>query len=198
LGVEQTILSDKGRIGIRSSGINHLNYIILAVHWMSIGGRLGRKELYPIVKNPEKMKKLIKTAQNFYKNALENPRLTTIPKIIGHPLNFLHKLNLSPEVVIDACDLVCQYCSENNAAIELNIDLLPPKKELIDKETHSDYYSQFYTGFFKSINDHKTLVSLGSDAHRLENIGKIEPLTHLGEIYGLNSNLFLNENFFKV
>jgi histidinol phosphatase-like PHP family hydrolase len=193
LGVEQTILGDKGQIGIRGSGRGVLDYIILAIHWMSVGGRLGRDAIATIIQFPAKRAKLVETAKRYYRRAIQNLKLARIPKIIGHPFNFLTSHHAPFPELFDAVDWLCKLCADNHVAYEINLDAVPR-----DVTNPTGYQSDFWKHLAASLNEHRPLVSLGSDAHRLDAIGNVDPLLSCMERYGCKLALVLDESFFRA
>lgn len=191
LGVEQTILGEKGQIGIRGSGRVVLDYIILAIHWMSIGGRLGKDAIAPILQSPAKRAKLVDTAKRYYIGAITNPRLSRIPKIIGHPFNFLANNHPPFPELLDAVDWLCKLCADNHVAYEINLDAVP-RDIARPTEQQDDIWRHLAT----SLNEHGTRVSLGSDAHRLDAIGNVDPAISRMAQFGCKPALLIDESFF--
>ncbi|HME54871.1 MAG TPA: PHP domain-containing protein [Candidatus Lokiarchaeia archaeon] len=193
LGAEQTILSRQGRIGMRKSGRDVLDYIILAIHWMPVGGRLDHDTIDLILKSEEKTNKLIAIAMDFYRNAMTNPKLASLPKIIGHPFNFIAFEQSRRSLVLDAIDQLCKHCAGNHVAFEINRDSIPGDLSSIDA-SHDDYWTQLVT----SLNSYNVMVTLGSDAHRLENIGCIDPILACLERFQFKKSLLVDESFFDI
>ena len=192
LGAEQTILSRGGRIGLRESGRTVLDYIILAIHWMPVGGRLGHDVIDRVMQSEEKMRKLIAIALDFYRNAMVNPKLTRLPKIIGHPFNFIAFEQRQRPLVLDAIDALCKQCADHHVAFEINRDAIPRDLVSIDAP-HDEYWTQLVA----SLNAYNVMVTLGSDAHKLENIGTIDQIISCIERYQLKMSLLVNESFFE-
>ena len=190
LGVEQTILSKSGRIGIRDSGLEGLDYVILAIHWMPVGGRLGHEEIEAAVATPQRLEKLIAIAKQYYKRAMTNPRLARVPKIIGHPFNFLLPQHANAPGVIDALDWLCKTCAEHQVAYEINKDVLPRDLSSIDPA-----HDATWKALAIALDDNKPPVSIGSDAHKLDNIGTIDPILSCMAHYNVDSSLLLDERF---
>jgi histidinol phosphatase-like PHP family hydrolase len=193
LGVEQTILGDKGQIGIRGSGREELDYIILAIHWMSVGGRLGREAIASLLQSPEKRTKVVDTAKRYYQRAMTNPRLSRIPKIIGHPFNFLTSHHEPFPELLDALDWLCKTCAEHHVAYELNTDAVPR-----DVATASVGLDIYWEHLASVLNGYKTPVALGSDAHRLETIGGIDPLLARMDRFKICKQLLVDERFLNM
>ena len=193
LGAEQTILSRQGRIGLRESGRNVLDYIILAIHWMPVGGRLGKDMIDRVLLSEGKTRKLITIAMDFYRNAMVNPKLAMIPKIIGHPFNFIAFEQGQRTLVLDAIDALCKHCADHHVAFEINSDSIPRDLSSIDAP-HDDYWMQLVA----SLNAYNVMVTLGSDAHRLENIGNIDQIISCIERYRLKMSLLVDESFFET
>jgi histidinol phosphatase-like PHP family hydrolase len=196
LGVEQTILSDSGRIGIRSDGIAVLDYILLAVHWMSYGGRLNKRDLVKIWLDTRKRQKLCTFAFNYYINAVKNSKIARLPKILAHPLSFgINHITYYPEITETYLKLI-DFCGKEHIALELNTDLLPRPDNMKNPHEIPDDQRAFFTTIFKAFNENRVQISLGSDAHRLENIGKVDALLDLAHAYRLNMDLLLKPEIF--
>ncbi|MEX2726847.1 MAG: PHP domain-containing protein [Candidatus Sigynarchaeum springense] len=191
LGVEQTILGNKGQIGIRGSGRDVLDYIILAIHWMSIGGRLGRETIESILQVPRNATKLVETAKAYYKGAIANSHLSRIPKIVGHPFNFLACNHAPFPELLDAVDWLCKLCADNHVAYEVNIDSVPRAGS-----KNAGWLDVFWQHLSASLKAHRPLVSLGSDAHRLEAIGRIDLAIACMAHYECKPDLLIGESFF--
>jgi histidinol phosphatase-like PHP family hydrolase len=191
LGVEQTIL-DHGTIGIRNSGLVPLDYIIISVHWMSYGGRLGRKELAPILKDSRKLQKLIDTAKMYYERGMTNPKIQTLPKIIGHPFSFImHSEEITP-VICESLHWMCQKCAANHVAIELNrSDIVSLSKSTTPEA------KEILKNWMNAIKENHTLVTIGSDAHRLVDIGKVDEIYEVVESYQIPVKNLVSMDFFK-
>jgi histidinol phosphatase-like PHP family hydrolase len=192
LGAEQTILSRSGRIGLRESGREVLDYVILAIHWMPVGGRLGHDTIDRVLQSEETTKKLVAIAMDFYRNAITNPKLASIPKVIGHPFNFIAFKQGFRSIVLGAIDDLCKQCADHHVAFEINSDAIPRDLSSIDAP-HDEYWKQLVA----SLNAHDVMVTLGSDAHRLENIGNIDQILSCIDRYKLKTSLLVDESFFE-
>nr|MDO8115002.1 PHP domain-containing protein [Candidatus Sigynarchaeota archaeon] len=192
LGVEQTILSKNGRIGIRNSGRKVLDYMILAIHWMPVGGRLSYNVMVKILKSQGKTAKLLEIAKQFYRNAVLNPKLSRLPKIIGHPFNFVVGGHESVPAVHDAIDWLCKFISEEHVAFEINRDSIPRNPAIID--AHVDKYWKLLSD---AVNSYHVMLTLGTDAHHLDAIGCIDPMLDFVEKYKIDKTLLVDESFFS-
>jgi histidinol phosphatase-like PHP family hydrolase len=194
LGVEQTILSESGRIGIRNSGLNELDFIILSIHWMSIGGRLHVSEIEKVKKNPPKYAKFIQMAKNYYQNVIDNPKIRNIPKILGHPWHFLiDHLNTPIVSIIDGFEFVCKICAQNNIALEINLGSIPKDLDLNQKSIMLELWQDLFSLF----REYKPMIAFATDSHQLKNIGQIDPILQLIQKFGLNDQNSISESFFE-
>jgi histidinol phosphatase-like PHP family hydrolase len=192
LGVEQTILGDKGQIGIRGSGREVLDYIILSIHWMSVGGRLDRTTIASILQSPAKASRLVETAKRYYRSGMDNPKLVRLPKIIGHPFSFLAHQEGPVPGLFDAVDWLCKLCAENHVAYEVNIEAVPS-----DVTRPTEQQDAYWRHLSESLNAHQPRVAISSDAHHLEAIGNVDPAISCMERYGCKPSLLLDESFFE-
>ena len=90
-------------------------------------------------------------------------------------------------------DTLIKNCAEHQVALEINTDLAPQGGIITPGSQQA-----LYQAFFDGINSYKPMLSLGSDAHRLENIGKIEPMLNLLSQYKVSEKILLTPAFLDI
>jgi histidinol phosphatase-like PHP family hydrolase len=221
LGAEHTILNHKGNVGIRKKTIPLLDLVNLSVHWFGMGTpgffggtRLREDDMNKVrnyfKENNPKGRQFLKYSTNAFINSLHSPKLRNVPKIICHPWDeYISSGIFLPEMIEDA-ELIFAAIKEENAAYEFNngtcSNLLSHLEQSANEDNIANEIYQipvrdFILDLFKLISKYQVWISVSSDAHKLENIGRLDSSIQLIEEFGQKVNLdgvkLVNDDFFN-
>ena len=95
----------------------------------------------------------------------------------------------------DAINWLCKTCTSDGVAYEFNLDAIPRDIDMANVE--DDSRAAHLKAMVNAMNDHCTKVSIGSDAHKLDTIGDIDPHLIILKKFGLKPNLLIDDSFFE-
>ena len=153
----------------------------------------GKEILYGCIQEESEMlDHIVDIVKSMYINVLEKHK----PEILVHPFSTLMRCDFTHKSLLDIFDSVCEVCQETGTSIEINksqIDdsVINPAPVLID---HPDVPPKdvFYDQMIKISQKYDITYSLGSDAHRLRDVGDIKPCVEIIRDYQINPKKVLN------
>ncbi|MHA1731563.1 MAG: PHP domain-containing protein [Promethearchaeota archaeon] len=194
VGLEVTML-DGGRLGIHPKYLAALDFVIIAEH-LHIAKPFSKffRVKHKIKKwyaEPSKYQRKIrdfhaKHRELYLKGIAANPR-----SILAHPFRFTRTRGIFDPVLLDLGEEICEAAQLNEVAIEVHGSFL--KAALGADSPHR----RFVLEFFKTCGQFDLQYSLGSDAHKLSEVGRFEGLEEALGILGVARDRIITPAFFS-
>jgi histidinol phosphatase-like PHP family hydrolase len=107
--------------------------------------------------------------------------------ILAHPWHFFLSRGIYNPILLDLTPRLCEVAQDRGVAIEMPASHL---QILSDKEKNRPFWD-FIRSFWREVSRHDVRISVGSDAHRLEDIGHFENLETALNEFGLSPRRLL-------
>lgn len=223
LGLEITILNRKGDLGVKPKYLEKLDYYIISehVHIAKLFSHFYRikKKTKKRLKAGKKLDKIEKSiheiATMVVNGAMRNPNT-----INAHLWRFPRNVNFLSTLVLEQTPRILEALQNSRVAFELHsgiVGMLMLTDEESDqlheknlKEIHPDFHElllppkEFGAELLKMMKKYDLKYALGSDAHRLNQVGRIGKNNHADSVkkylasIGINEKELVTPEFFKV
>ncbi len=190
LGLEVTILDRKGNLGVNPKALERLDFIILAEHlhiakMFSEFHKIKEKAVqWRDEGDTEKIKDLGVQTQELMCAGLQS---SSPHAILAHPWRFFLSRKIHEPSLIDLTPRLCEVAQERGIAIEM------PGSHLriwADRSQQRPDY-EFIQSFWRVVSGYDVRIALGSDAHRLADLGVFPELSSAFNDFGLSPNRLL-------
>ncbi|MHA1792741.1 MAG: hypothetical protein ACTSVI_08865 [Promethearchaeota archaeon] len=211
LGMEISIRDVKGRIMVSKENLSLLDYKMISEHvhvlpsWMFL--YKGRRNFLKWWKTPELLWKI----EKFYRRHVlmtENALKRNEPDILAHPWRFPWHAGILDIATIDASRDVLKVASKLDVKIEISRSILSlikkdeagelemPLEQNENKKWKGEYFHEierpitFFKSYFQACQQEGIFFTLGSDAHRLVDVGNFPDIKRVLKIIGIkNKNI---------
>ncbi len=190
LGLEVTILDRKGHLGVNPKVLNRLDFIILAEH-LHIAKIFS--EFYHIkdkaVKwrdagNVEQLRDLGMKTQELTCAGLKS---SPPHAILAHPWRFFLSRKIYEPVLLELTPRLCEIAQERGVALEMPGGHL----KAWGNRTQQRPLYEFIRSFWRIVGGYDLRISLGSDAHRIADLGAFPDITPAFNDFGLSPKRLL-------
>jgi len=215
LGLETSIRSESGKIMVSKRNLALLDYLMVSEHihimssWTLL--RKGRKYLEKWWTNPEmqyKVEKFYKKHARMTLNALKKYK----PDILAHPWRFPWHRAFFDNATLEVYEPVLQIAQKYGVHVEISRAIMSIVDEELqgnlkskidysgiktwDGEYHHEVMQpvEFLKQYFRTCKELGVKFTLGSDAHRIEDIGKFPKI----EVFMKHFNISEKDIIFQI
>jgi len=191
LGLEITILDREGHLSVNPKALDQLDFVIVAEH-LDVAKNFD--EFHNLKKKVEhwrdagevaKIRDIaIKTQELMCGGMLTSPPHT----ILAHPWRFFLSRQIYEPTILELTPRLCEVAQERGIAIEMPGSHL---KVWSDREQQHSLY-EFLRSFWRLVGHYDVQIALGSDAHRIVDVGVFPEMSSAFNDLGLSPRRLLS------
>ncbi len=199
LASEITFADSEGNLPLHPRSKKYLSYTLIGAHYIpgtSINmedTHQGKSTLYQwLEEDYEKLSQLFEIVESMYTKGIAK----NSPDILVHPFSTILRCDFAHVELLSVFEKICEICQETRTAIEINRSEIrrfiefpnPVSIEHPDVPPLRDFYHKLISIMAK----YDILISLGSDAHNLNDVGDIGPCVDMINTYHISPDRILN------
>ncbi len=202
VGLEITILNTKGDIGANPKYLSQLDYYLISehVHIAKLFSEFFRvkKKMRKHLRTPERShskirKTIINVAELMKAGIRANPNT-----ILAHIWRFPRNVDYIDAYMLERTEEICDLALANEVAIELHRSFFMSLQNPKAPKTQGGYSSFEFADFlFRLLQKHQVKLALGSDAHRLGHVGRLENWQEVLAKYNISERRFVTTDDLK-
>jgi histidinol phosphatase-like PHP family hydrolase len=200
LGVEITILDNKGTLPNQPNSKDKINYFLVGDHYIPTVPKItmddiqGSKKILTqlLKKDNGSLDEIMKYNCDMYCNVMKKHH----PTILVHPFSTFLRCGFTHTKLLDFFESVCETSQQCQTAIELNRAELNrcylSEEKILMKSDELLPLPEFYDNLLQVMKKYDVKISFGSDSHQVVDIGDLSIAINTFERFNFLKNRILN------